>query len=367
MTSEFVKDAIALIRACRMDSNCPLKNISQDGSVFKFKIQQEELKFDVEIREGQKYPCGTQVTLRSDTGTMTTCFDARLHICAGKVANRLGYTTVPYLNEPPPAPDQTTPKTMTIDDRYIVYLNHPLGQGGFGDVYKGIDTATNTLIAVKIHHQKPKLLEQEAELLCMLTRKGVKGTPQCYWHGFSHGKYCLVMEYLGKNLHKLKLTHRDILMILIKSLSIIEEIHKFGHLHMDLKDLNIMIGKENPNDIYICDFGLAMPIQSADILKPVVCKGYTALYASTNMLQNKVPGRRDDLITLGYAVLQMIRKLPWIGCSNAEQILSEKTKMPTPLLCNGLPVEFALYFKYCNTLDWTIHLTTPFYDNCSSM
>ena len=159
------------------------------------------------------------------------------------------------------------------------------------------------------------------------------------------------MEYLGKNLHKLKLTHRDILMIFIKSLSIIEEIHKFGHLHMDVKDLNIMIGKENPNDIYICDFGLAMPIQSADILKPVVCKGYTALYASTNMLQNNVPGRRDDLITLGYAVLQMIRNLPWIGCSNAEQILSEKTKMPTPILCNGLPVEFALYFKYCNTLD----------------
>ena len=130
MTSEFVKDAIALIRACRMDSNCPLKNISQDGSVFKFKIQQEELKFDVEIREGQKYPCGTQVTLRTDTGTMTTGFDARLHICAGKVANRLGYTTVPYLNDPPPAGVPTTPKTMTIDDRYIVYLNHPLGTRG---------------------------------------------------------------------------------------------------------------------------------------------------------------------------------------------------------------------------------------------
>ena len=33
---------------------------------------------------------------------------------------------------------------MKIDDRYLVYLDHPLGQGGYGDVYKGIDTATNT-------------------------------------------------------------------------------------------------------------------------------------------------------------------------------------------------------------------------------
>ena len=350
MTTEFLKDAKALIRACRSDRNCPLKDTAIDGRVFKFKIQQNELKFNVKIRGGVEDTRGIKVKIRTDTGTINRCTDDCLLVCVRKVLDMLG-CIVPYINGTSPARVPTTPKTMTIDDKYLVYLDNKLGKGGHGDVYKGINTVTNTPIAVKIHHKHPDLLEKEAALLSLFTRKEVKGIPKCYWKGFSHGKYCLVMEYLGKDISELMLTHRDVLMIFIKSLSIIEEIHKLGHLHIDLKDENIMIGKENPNDIYICDFGLAMPIMPADPLKPVVYRGYTPVFASINMLRQKQPGRKDDLLTLGYAVLQMIRNLPWSDCLNVKQIFSEKTKMSTSSLCNGLPVEFELYLDYCNTLD----------------
>ena len=164
------------------------------------------------------------------------------------------------------------------------------------------------------------------------------------------------MEYLGKTIRELTLTDRDILMIIVKLLSIIENIHKLGYLHMDLKEPNVMIGKENPNDLYLCDFGLTIPFMSSFTLKHIKQGSYQEFrgsvnYCSPHMQNGQTPGRRDDLINLGYAILQMIRDLPWLD-SNCEDTFRLKTEMSTAELCYDLPVEFQLYMDYCNTLNY---------------
>ena len=97
MASEFFTDGIALIRACRMDRNCPLKGFSLHGSTFTFKIQQKDLNLDVTIKEGAQYPCATTVITSSSTRSTTNQTDFCLPEFARRLATKLGYTMPPIM------------------------------------------------------------------------------------------------------------------------------------------------------------------------------------------------------------------------------------------------------------------------------
>ena len=145
-----------------------------------------------------------------------------------------------------------------------------LGRGGFGEVYKGFDLKANIPVAVKINHCDSESLEEEARVHCLLSWTGVKGIPQYYWRGFSHGKYCLVMEYLGKTIRKLDPNRQGYS----------DDFCKVAVYHRKRSQIRlsaygfespqyVMIGQENPNDIYMCDFGLAIPFMSSFTLKHI--------------------------------------------------------------------------------------------------
>ena len=69
------------------------------------------------------------------------------------------------------------------------------------------------------------------------------------------------------------------------------------------------------------------------------------------MQNDQTPGRRDDLINLGYAILQNDFEIFHGVDSNYDDTFRLKTEISTAELCYDLPVEFQLYMDYCNTLE----------------
>ena len=100
----------------------------------------------------------------------------------------------------------------------------------------------------------------------------------------------------------------------------LEQIHRKGFVHRDIKANNFMIGSgENRGTVYAIDFGLAKRYKDLKTNQHIPMKGGkslvgTARYASIASHEGFEQCRRDDLESLGYLLLYfLIGKLPWQG------------------------------------------------------
>lgn len=100
----------------------------------------------------------------------------------------------------------------------------------------------------------------------------------------------------------------------------LEQIHRKGFVHRDIKANNFMIGGgDDRKVVYVIDFGLAKRFRDLRTGQHIPVKGGkslvgTARYASIASHEGFEQCRRDDLESLGYLLLYfLIGKLPWQG------------------------------------------------------
>src|SRR5215475_5517932 len=138
----------------------------------------------------------------------------------------------------------------------------PLGAGGMGEVYKAKDTRLDRTVAVKVlpsHVSDDPALrerfEREARTIGALNHPHI-----CTLHDVGHqdGTDFLVMEYLegetlAQRLTKGALAFPDLLKTAIDILAGLEQAHRAGVVHRDLKPGNIMLTKTGAK---LLDFGL---------------------------------------------------------------------------------------------------------------
>ena len=106
----------------------------------------------------------------------------------------------------------------------------------------------------------------------------------------------------------------------IQIITRLEQIHRKGFVHRDIKANNFTIGRgDKANIVYIIDFGLAKKYKDLKTGQHIAIRGGkslvgTARYASIASHDGYEQGRRDDLESLGYLLLYFLRgKLPWQG------------------------------------------------------
>lgn len=249
-------------------------------------------------------------------------------------------------------------------------LGKKIGSGSFGEIYEGTDIFDNTEVAIKLEHNSikyPQLLF-EAKLLKNIPGKGI---PQMHWFGIAGEYNAMVMELLGQNLEDLfnfctrNFTLKTILLIAIQILERIKHVHDNHYVHRDMKPENFLVGKgDNESTIYLIDFGLAKRYRDEHTRIHIPLKENrnltgTARYASCNAHNGLEQSRRDDLESIGYVLLYLIKgNLPWQGmkCKDKnekyQKIKEMKMSMAPEKLCEGLPIEFAKYIEMVKKLSF---------------
>ena len=97
----------------------------------------------------------------------------------------------------------------------------------------------------------------------------------------------------------------------------LEWIHSKNLIYRDIKPENFMIGINDPNVIYVIDFGLCKKYRSSKTGKhilPKLSKKFNGniIFSSSNAIKGKEISRRDDIISLGYMLIFLLkRNLPW--------------------------------------------------------
>src|ERR1700751_2907371 len=204
----------------------------------------------------------------------------------------------------------------------------PVGAGGMGEVYRAVDTRLDRTVAIKIlpaqFCAKPQALERfqrEARAISQLSHANIC---QLYDLGEQDGIHFIVMEFLegetlGTRLAKGRLPMELVLRYGAEVAEGLEQAHRMGVVHRDLKPGNIMITRTGAK---LLDFGLAKTAQpvmpqssglsatmtSPNYSQPLTAEGTvigTYQYMSPEQIEGREADARSDIFSFGAVLYEM--------------------------------------------------------------
>ena len=211
-------------------------------------------------------------------------------------------------------PFQINSKNLIIEKK--------INSGSFADIYSAIDFSSSQPLALKIERKNNVVptIDHEASILKLLQR--IPGVPHMLWSGLIHERPAFATNRLGNSLHdymaRLKrFSIETIIKLAVELLKILEEIHRHGILHKDLKPSNILMGIENQkNNVFLIDFNLSKGFLDKDgkhmpLIRLDEFNG-NLQFSSINSHEFLENCRKDDLESLGYMLsFFYLGKLSW--------------------------------------------------------
>ncbi|EYU29288.1 hypothetical protein ABFS82_05G132700 [Erythranthe guttata] len=272
-----------------------------------------------------------------------------------------------------PAP---LPERIQIGGSPAYRLEKKLGKGGFGQVYVGRRINHTGLhertgpgaieVALKFEHKSSKGCNYGPpyEWQVYSTLGGSHGVPRVHYKGRQSDYYIMVMDMLGPSLWDVwnnnshTMSIEMVACIAIEAISILEKLHSKGYVHGDVKPENFLLGTPGTPDekkLFLVDLGLATRWRDTSTglhvdydQRPDVFRG-TVRYASVHAHLGRTGSRRDDLESLAYTLVFLLRgRLPWQGYQGENKgFLVCKKKMSTSpeALCCFCPAPFKQFVE----------------------
>jgi len=218
---------------------------------------------------------------------------------------------------------QTPVKELTTGSTFAgrYQIIEELGHGGMGRVYKVLDTKIGEKIALKIIRPEAvldrKTVERFSNELKLARKIRHKNICQMFDLGEDQGIRYITMEYVhGEDLKQLirkvgRLSPGQAIGIARQVCEGLEEAHKLGVVHRDLKPQNIMIDEDG--NARIMDFGIARSLSGKGITGAGVMIG-TPEYMSPEQVEGKETDQRSDIYSLGVILYEMATgRVPFEG------------------------------------------------------
>ncbi len=226
-----------------------------------------------------------------------------------------------------------------------------LGEGGFGAVYRGVQTGIGRQVALKLLHPE---MTRDDNLIARFRREGLvlcnlKDAHTITTYDFdqtSDGTLYIAMELLeGKSLHDVfqdeaPIDWRRMIKIVAQMCTSLAEAHAQGIVHRDLKPENIHLENRpgNPEFVKILDFGIAKVVHGDGEAKnspQLTATGQTLgtlEYMSPEQLMGKPLDGRSDIYALGVLTYELTTgRLPFPDAKGpAGLITAQLRQVPDP-------------------------------------
>jgi serine/threonine protein kinase/tetratricopeptide (TPR) repeat protein len=233
--------------------------------------------------------------------------------------------------------------TSLIAGRYR--LDMLIGRGGMGDVYRGTDTQTGALVAIKRLHEaiiqdNPDIVDRfrrEGEALRRLNHPSIVTVLDTVEE---NGKHYLVMEYVsGGSLRDLideqaRLPLEGVLNVALDLADALTRAHRLNIIHRDIKPDNVLLAEDSTPRL--TDFGVAHLGDKTRLTQTGSVIG-TYAYLSPEACNGLDLDERTDIWSFGVMLFEMLTgRVPFQGAGTAAMLTAILTK-PAPDLTRLRP------------------------------
>ena len=196
-------------------------------------------------------------------------------------------------------------------ENYSYNLNAVLGEGSYSQVFKGIDTTTNTQVAIKVIDRKKvqnpyvfKMIQQETMIMWHLNHVNIV---KVYNVVNTINNIYIIQEFcdggdLSTYLQTTEIPENEVFIILQDIIEALAELKRNGVIHRDVKPANIFL---NQGVYKLGDFGFARQLDfSSEPIENFLVG--TPLYMSPQCLQRMPYTEKFDIWSLGISLYELI-------------------------------------------------------------
>jgi tRNA A-37 threonylcarbamoyl transferase component Bud32 len=213
-----------------------------------------------------------------------------------------------------------------------------VGEGGMGTVYRALDVMLEREVAIKAIRpelsREPEIVERfraEAKMLARLSHPAIATIYSFFVDGED---VFLAMEFVrGRSLSGLlqsagPLPWERAVPLLAGALDGIEQAHRVGIVHRDLKSDNLMVTESGT--VKVMDFGIARLIGSSRLTRTGLLVG-TLHYMAPEQIRGEEVDRRTDVYALGAVLYEMLTgRVPFQGASDYAVLKAHVEEHPAP-------------------------------------
>ncbi|VDM99720.1 unnamed protein product [Thelazia callipaeda] len=264
-------------------------------------------------------------------------------------------------------------------------IKNKLDEGGFGKVYRvehinfphqyaALKAESNDIeggSAIKLEVVFINYALFQIMIINFLNRDGEKSHVMKLYHAAKHKRFSyMIVTLLGENLRTLKLicpeeriSVRTWSRIGVQCLYSIKLLHDVGFIHRDIKPANFVMGHEQDVErarcVHILDFGLARNYAfekhrgswiARRARRSAEFRG-TLRYCSPSVHERKEQGRKDDIWSLMYLLIEMHCGLPWQYEKDKDQLEINKMNISDKDLLRHFPIEMHPVIPHLRSLN----------------